>query len=763
MPNSNPATPDKPESILFFDPTESDARLDFVEYWRTISKRKWAIIPFALAVALVAAVIVFVMTPIYRATATVLIEPNKQKVVTTIEDVYNGIGSSREHYQTQVEIIKSREVALRAIAKLRLYDHPDYDPRAPKTGIAALLESIGFATSKDPSEWNDESLAEATLGGFTRALAIQPIRLSELVTISFESPDPVLAARVANTVAEAYIENDLDARYQMTQQASAWLQGRVGSLKEKLTQSEEALQAYREKQGIADVKASSQSGAGEGMQQLTMQLVSARARRAEAENAYKAIKGAAQSGELSSLPAVLRSPLVAEAKRQEADADRKMSETMQRYGKSHPKYVQAEGELATAHDNVKRQTDVVVAGITQEYEAARGTERALESTLASARGAVVSLNRKEFGLNVLEREADANRQMYEMFIKRAKETNVAGDLQTTVARVVDPAAVPSSAVKPKRLMTIGVALFLGILAGIMIALLLDLLDNTFTKTEDVERRLKQPILTVLPLLFDKEIERPVSGTQILAAPNSIYSEAIRTARTGVLLSAVDKAKRVLLVTSSVPGEGKTTFSVNLALAHAHTKKTLLIDADMRRPAVGKAFGLEPAATGLSDLVSGAGKLSDCLHRIADTNLVYLPSGPIPPNPLELLHSEKFRQTLEMLTAHFDIIIIDSPPVELVSDALVISAQVTGVLFVVKAMSTAYPVARRAIQRLRRANGNIMGVVLNALDFKKAEKYYGEYSAYTKYGYGKAGYQGGYGATYGAVPPSPDLAEKSTRA
>ncbi len=760
-----PETPaSRPETPLFLiDPAEIASRIDFVEYWRSINKRKGAIIAFTLAVALLAAVVAFVSTPVYRATTTIMIEPKPQKVMTTIEDVYSSLGDTREHFQTQVEIIKSREVALHAVSKLRLYDNAEYDPRAPKKGLAALLESLGFTTAEEPPEWNDDTLSAAVVRSFSGSVVVEPVRLSQLATISFESTDANLASRAANTLADAYIENDLDARYEMTRQASTWLQGRLTSLKEKLNESEETLQNYREKRGMADIKGAAQSGAGEAVQQLTMQLVNARAQRAQAENAYKAIKGAAQGGELSSLPAVLRSPLVAEAKRQEAEADRKMSEVTQRYGKSHPKFVQAEGELATAHDNVRRQTDVVVAGITQEYEAARGTERALESTLAQARGSVVSLNRQEFGLSVLEREADSNRQMYDMFMKRAKETNVGGDLQTTVARVIDRATVPTAPIKPKKMLIIAIALILGAATGIMISLLLDLLDNTFKRSEDVELKLKLPVLTVLPMLEDSESQRTVSGTLMLAAPNSIYSEAVRTARTGVLLSSVDLAKRILLVTSSVPGEGKTTFSVNLALAHAHTKKTLLIDADMRRPAVARAFGLEATAAGLSDLVSGTARIGECLHRFPDTNLVYLPSGPIPPNPLELLHSDKFKQTLDMLTELFDIIVIDSPPVELVSDALVISGHSTGVLFVVKAMSTSYQLARKAILRLRRAHANIIGIVLNAHDFKRAEKYYGEYNAYNRYGYSKSGYYGGYGSSYGNVPPGPDIADKEGRA
>lgn len=731
------------------DPAELFNQLDFVDYWRTICSHKWAISAFTAVITLLSAVVVMVSTPIYSTTATILIEPNKQKVVSNVDDVYNAFGASREHYLTQVEILKSYEVALKAVNTLKLYDHPDYDPRHPKKGlVATLLERFGYSTSaKEPEEWNEQKLAEAVAGGFSGSTSIEPVRLSQLVKISFESPDPVIAMRAANAIVAAYIENDLDARYLMTRDASVWLQGRMSTLKDKLTQSEEALQAYREKRGIADVKGQAQSGAAAGVQQITLQLVQARVRRAEAENSYKLIKNATETGALESLPSVQRSPIVAEAKRQESEANRKMSEISLRYGKSHPKFVQAEGELVTARENVKRQIDVVVAGVAQEFEAARGTERALEATLASARGSIVELNRQEFGLTVLEREVDSNRQMYEMFIKRGKETNVGGDLQSTIARVIDTAKLPGGPVRPKRTRTVAMALLLSALAGIMIALMLHRLDNTLKNTEDVEILLKQPLLSALPKFKPEDLERTSSGSKtLLVAQNSLYFEAIRTARTGVLLSSVDSAKRVLLVTSSISGEGKTTFAANLALAHAHTKKTLLIDADMRRPSLGKTFGIEASAAGLSDLVAGTAKFKDCLHRLKDTNLVMIASGPIPPNPLELLHSERFKQTIRTLTEHFDIIVIDSPPVELVSDALVIAVQVTGVLFLVKAMSTPVPLARKAIRRLRRTGGNIMGVALNALDFNKAKKYYGEYVGYDS-AYTAHGQAGGYGASY----------------
>lgn len=728
--------------LFLHDPESISSQLDIVEYWRSIAKRKWAILAFAAAVTLLAAVIAFVMTPVYRSTAMVLIESSKAKVV-SFDEVYGGISQTREYFQTQVEIMKSREVAIRAVTKVKLWDHPDYDPRLPKKGLSALLESIGFSTEKPVVEWTDETLADAVVGAMSKNLSIQPIRLSQLVTVSFDSTDPQLAARMTNALADVFIENDLNARYQMTQRASTWLQEQLATMKDKLSQSEAALQGYREREGIVEMRGSTPSVDSQQVGQTVQRLIEARSRRAESENAYQAIKEATSSGNLGTLPNVIRNPTVAEAKRQEADAQRKLSEVAQRYGSEHPKYKQAEAELTSAQDNVRRQIDTVVGSIQREYEAALGTEKAMEASLSKARGSVQNLNRKEFQLGVLEREVESNRQMFEMFVKRAKETNVSGELQSANARVIDPAVVPAGPIKPKKLLIIAAALILGLFIGVLISLLIDRLDNTLKSTEDTEARLKQPILTALPLLPKDGRDRDVSARHFLTSPESIYSEAIRSARTGVLLSGIDQPKRVLLVTSSVPGEGKTTFSINLALAHAQTKKTLLIDADMRRPATAKGLGLPPGIKGLSDLVSGTAEYAECTQSTPGSKLTVIPTGSIPPNPLELLHSHRFSDLLETLQQSFDIIIIDSPPVELVSDALVIASQATGIIYVTKANDTPWQLARKGLQRLRRAGGNILGIALNQFDHEKASRYHGEYSAYGKYGYTAHGYGGGY--------------------
>src|SRR5471032_1739940 len=721
---------------------ELEVTLDFVEYWRSITKRKWSILAFGVTVALLVAVIVFIMTPVYRSTVTLLIDATKSKVV-SIDSVYGGFSDNRDYFMTQVEILKQPDIALKTITKLKLWERPEFDPRKAEGGVLNdTLVAIGFA-DQHPKVWSDESLASAVLRKFDKRLSIEPVRLSLLVKVSFDSADKALAAEVANTMAAMFIESDLDVHFQMTQKASVWLQDRTSGIRKKLDDSERQLQAYRDQAGIVDVKSASQGGQGKQVEELTQRMVESRLRLAEAENAYNQIKLAPKGADLSSLPAVVRNTVVGEALKQQADAERKLSEIAQRYGHDHPKFVQADGEVKTARDNV-------VDSVTREYEVARGTLRTIEGALSEARGSIQSTNRKEFQLNVLEREVESNRQIYEMFVKRSKETNLSGDLETAVARVVDQAKLAGAAVKPQKGQIILIAFALGLLVGVAASLLMDLLDNTLKSTADVETKLKQPLLTALPLLAKKASDRATTAHLFIEDPKSLYSESIRTARTSVMMSTIDLDRRILLVTSSVPGEGKTTFSINLALAHSHTKRTLLIDADMRRPAIGKGLEIDAHSAGLSNLVAGTAPLEECLRPIPGSTLSVITAGVSPLNPLELLMSQRFKDTLAKLSEQFDVIIIDSPPVGLVSDALVLSKYATGVIYVVKAVQTPYQLARRGLLRLKRSDGNILGVVLNCFDFKKAERYYGEYSAYGNGDYGKDGYGygGGYGLGYG---------------
>ena len=720
--------------------------LDIVRYWRSISRNKWRILALAIAVGVLATMVANSLKPTYRATATILIESTKPKLV-SIEEVYSQLSTTTPaFYVTQAEVLKSRDLAKRLVKRLNLTEHPALDPRKVAPAFWHEWLPDGWFDRKEKVALSAEAVERAVIDGVRGGLTVAPVRNSQLVRITFDSSDSELAAKVPNALADLYIEADLEARMTMTQKATSWLTGQAADLKKKLSESEQALQQFREREKIIDTKGLSQSGASRQLEDLQKALNDARARRSDAEIVFNqvsaAINGKSQEP-LESLPAMQKNPLVLQSKAQETEAEKRFSEASRRYGAEHPRFITAEAELKTARENSRKQIASVAQSVTKELDVAKANEAVTERNYNAARGDIQNLNRKEFQLASLEREVATSRQFYDMFVQRFKETNISGEMQSAIARVVDP-ALAGSAYGPDRQRIVVIAVVLALLLGAGLALLIERLNNTLKTSHDVESKLGVPVLGVLQIAKVKrgqQLER-----MFLEDPQSSFSESIRTIRSGVMLSSLDSPKKVVVITSSIPEEGKTTVAINLAFALGQVKKTLLIDADMRRPRIGKVLGGKSNASllGLAQLVSGEAPLEKCIYPVNETNLHVLPAGRVPPNPLELLSSHRFAEVIDQLGKIFDVILIDSPPTQLVSDALVLSNIATEVVYVVKADDTPYPLARVGIKRLRRVNAPIVGVVLNQLDVEKADRYYGEYSGYGSRYYGKYGKKYGYG-------------------
>ncbi len=718
---------------------EERETLDVVRYWRAISRNRWRILALVAAVGILAAMFASGLPPVYRSTATILIEPNKPKVV-SIEEVYSSLTSTTQYFQTQVEILNSRELAATLVRRLKLVEHPVLNPATKPPAFYEKWLPKGFLRkAQDAAPPPPQLLERQVIGAVQGGLSTQLVRGSHLIRISYDSLDPELAAAVPNALAEVFIDADLESRMQMNRKASAFLTGQTAGLKKKVAEAEQSLQAFREREKIIDTKASSQTGVASQVETLTSSLLDARRRRNELEYAYQQVTALAQGKSqesLESLPAIQKHPLVLKLRDAETEAERRYADASKRYGAEHPRMVAAESELKLARENARRGLAAAVQTVTREFENARANEAAIERTLATAKGEVQNLNRKEFQLAALEREVATSRQFYDMFMQRYKETNITGEIHTPIARVVDPAIVPAGPFGPNKRLIVGLAVLVALLASCSLALLLERLDNTIKTSHEVETRLGVPTLGIL------NITKVKKGLQLervfLEDPQTSFSEAIRTIRSGVMLSSIDSPKKIVLVTSSIPEEGKTTVAANLAFALGQVKKTLLIDADMRRPKIGRVLGgANSNLLGLSQLVTGEAALERCIYPVSGgMQLHVLPAGRIPPNPLELLASHRFTDAMERLAANFDVIVIDSPPVQLVSDALVLSNIATDVIYVVKADDTPYPLARSGIKRLRRVNAPILGVVLNQLDVLRADRYYGEYSGYGKRYYGK---------------------------
>lgn len=724
-----------------------EERLDFLEYRRAISKRRWSILGLTVLVSVLAALVASGMRPMYRASALLLIEQGKSRVV-SIEEVYSQGLIQREYFQTQVEILKSEALARKVIQKLSLTTHSEYDPRQQeRSWYSRMLAEL--VDTPEPALLQQSDLVKAVLPQFRRGLYVHLVRNSQLVQITFETHDKELAAKVPNALAEAYIDGDLESRMAMTQKATEWLRDRMGELRAKVDASEKALQDYRDRERIVDAKGLALSGASRQLDELTRGLVEARQRRAEAESAYsmvQQIRGGKAQANYESIPAVLRHPLVQKMKEQEADAERRLGDAAKRYGPEHPKMIQARAEVESAKENSRKQIEIVVAGMARDYEAARANEAAIERALAQSKSDIQSFNRKEFQLGVLEREVQQNRNLYDMFVNRLKETSAAGGTQTTIARVVDPATPPAGPFAPVKKRIVLIAALVALIVSALLALLLDRISNTLNSTSDVEHRLGLPALGVLQKIKGFSKKGFVSELAFFNDTQSTFAEAVRTVRTSVLMSALDDPHKVVVITSSVPEEGKTTLSFNLACALGQVKKVLLVDGDLRRPKIAKLVGRDPKLMGLADLVAGQAQVSQCVFFDERAGIHILSSGTVPPNPLELLSSRRFQEVITKLRESFDIVVIDSAPLQLVSDAQILSQFASSVIYVVKADSTPYQVAQNGLKKLRRVGAPILGVVLNQLDLEKAEKYYGEYSGYRSYkGYRKAGYTKTYGA------------------
>ncbi len=711
------------------------------DYLRILFRYKWGIAALMVVGGVIAALRALSEVPLYDATATLLIERQAARFV-SIEEVYRGSQGwdFGEYYQTQYEILRSRPIAERVVDKLGVEAfRPKPGTQKPGFDWRKLIgrgepEPATAPVAKPDPKAEREGAINAVVG----SLNILPVRNSQLVRLRMRGPDPEFAATLANAHAQAYIEEMLEGRLQMTQTASQWLNERTKGLREKLESSEKALQEFRDRERLLDVQGVDSLASTE-LGLASERLAEARRDRVDKQALYDQVRA---SRSLDEVPALLVSPLVQEYKQSLTSAESEVRELSQRYGARHPKMAEANTKLEAARAQLARQLKVAANAVESEYRAAVSRENSLSGELGAAKGELQSLNRKQYELKSLEREVDSNRQLYELFQNRFKETAASGGVQTANARLVENAQIPNAQVWPNKRRATMIGLPIGLAIGIALALILDHMDNTLKGAEDVEKRLGLAVLGLVPKLKSLEDGGELPISYFGAHPQSSFSEAIRTIRTGVLLSAVDETHKRILITSSVPSEGKTTLSMNLATALSHMKKVLLIDADMRRPSIHKGLPDQRQSPGLSEYITGERKISECMRQIEGSNLYVMPAGIAPPNPLEILSSRKFAESLEALSRAFDHVIIDCAPACAVSDALVLSKLVHGVVYVVRSDSTQWQVAKSGVKRLRRIDAPLIGAVVNQVVPRRTGYAYGKYyyhgdAYYSDYGYANA--------------------------
>ena len=712
-------------------PREVSDEIDLWEYWSIINRSKWAIFALAAIVSTLAMVVSVSMTPIYEATATLLIEADQVKVV-SIEEVYGIDSSQREYYQTQFEILNSRKLAERVIEQLEIRNHPEYDPAVNK-GFS-FRDYIPFLPPPVPP--NEAQISQGVTNRFIGNLTITPIRNTQLVDITFESEDPELAPRVANALGNTYINSQLEERLELTEKASNWLTERLSGMSQNLERAEAAFRAFQERENLVDVSGVKTLTAKE-LDEQTEKLGDSRKLVGAAKAQYEAagdVNGPYNKS-WEALRGVLNDSLVQNMKKEEAQAQNNFNELQKRYGPKHPKYIGAESQLNSATEAYRARVKSVVSGFEDQYRQALSNQSDIEAALRTSKSEIQDINRKSYELSQLQREVTANRQLYDMFFQRFQETNQT-DFAAANARFVDEAERPFRAVKPKKSLIVGLAGVLSVIIGMLIALLRAALDNTVRIAEELEEKLQQGVLGVLP--FERSLKEDVNVAKLyFERSHDTFSEAVRSLRTSVILSGLEKPHKITVVTSSVPGEGKTTVSSNLALALGQMEKVVLIDADMRRPSLATEYGLPRSTVGLSELVAGTAKAAECIQHLEDLGIDLITAGAVPPSPLDLISSHRFEAILLSLSERYDRIIIDSAPTQAVSDSLVLSTKADALIYVVKSDSTPANVAANGLQRLLRVGAPVIGAVLNQFDADAAAKY-GYYGG-GKYGYGYYGY------------------------
>ncbi|MEH6447374.1 MAG: polysaccharide biosynthesis tyrosine autokinase [Oleispira sp.] len=703
--------------------------IDLAHYWLVVRRQFKKILALSIVATLISVLVVLSLTPIYKATSTLLIEANESKVL-SIEEVYGLSGNGSEYFLTQFEILKSRDMAKRVVEALELVKVAEFNPYHSSHKKSFSIKAMVFGEGEAPTE---AQILAKTIDSFWAAVSIAPVRKTQLVKISVESMDPKLAPIAANAIANAYIESQLEAKVGLTQQAAGWLGDRLGGLKDKLNDSEQKLQQYREDNNLIDVKGISTLIAKE-LDLVGERLVAARSERLDFETSYFQLKSLPDQSydSLSSLPFILNNPLIATLRESESSTELKVSELSQRYGPLHPKMVAAHSDLTAVQASLLSQMKRVADGIKNDFAAAKSKEKSLLNALNSTKSEMQGINRTEFELADYVRNVRSNRTLYETFFKRISETAETGTLQTANARIVDTAVMSAIPIKPKKKLIVLLVLVVSLMFGIALAFLLDALDATIKHADDVDHKLGFSMLGLLPLLPVNAPNSPPEKAAVRAFAQGEhvgFKESVRTLRTSLTLASLEKPVQTLLFTSTIPGEGKTTTSVNLASAYGQMEKVLLIDADMRRPTVAKQLQLPQGSRGLSNAVAYPETLDESIHTIADLGIDVMPAGAIPPNPLELLSSKNFTDILEQLKGRYQRIIIDSAPMQAVSDALYLSTLSDGVVYVIKADSTKDKLIKTGLGRLEDSNARILGVVLNQVDIEKEARYGGNYGGY----------------------------------
>jgi len=747
---------------------ESGQSFPLLDYVQLLWFRRRLILAITLFISVIGYIQANEIKNVYSAMSTMIIGVPESQVMDfkAVLSRSNSFGD----VHSEIEVLRSRGLAAKVIERLNLLSDAEFNPALreaekssfdflryldPRTWIPAswkqgLKEAMGVATERAPplplSTQEQEAQQQLRLVSTATdillgKLKVEAIEFGNVINITFTSLDPKMAARVANEMPEAYIVDQLEAKFEATEKANSWLAEQLSELETKVVESERAVEIYRDEYGLA---ASSDLNILDAqLSESNSQLIIARAERAEVDarlaQLRRLLAGGGQGVETAT--EVMSSTLVQELRAQEAQALSRASELSIEYGPKHPRMLQVQAELVEIRERIHSEVERIAKGMEQEAEFANTRVASLEGSLRGAQGQTSEQNKQAIQLRALQREAAANRTLYETFLNRFKETSSTQGLQSSDARVISKAEVPGWPSFPNRKKMVTNYILLSFLGACGLVLGLQMLNPGMMSPEQVHKVLGEYVLGLIPNVPGKVLLHDY----VLQKSSSAVVEALNSLKFSLALSDPDHPVKAVAVTSSVPEEGKTTLAISLARVMASSgKKVLLVDGDMRRSSVGKRLGLTGKHAGLSDLVvAGDVNLAEFVLRDEKSTVDYLPPGTAKyANATDIFASQRMQAIIELLKARYDMVIIDTPPVMAVADARIIGRAVDKTLFVVRWDKTPRKVARAAIDQLRRAEVSIAGVVLQQVDLKR----------YGRVGYGNSGYYyhyGRYGKYYSA--------------
>jgi succinoglycan biosynthesis transport protein ExoP len=757
--NLNPAYLPGAVSRMAAD-TSQDGEIDLWAYLG-ILRRRWPLVFLVMVVSVgVTAFITLRMTKIYRATTTVRIETQAPQVlgkdIEAVDEMGSGAGwANIEYYETQYKIIASRDVASRVVREFKLNEDPDF---------LEIPEEERHPFKPVSVEEAAETLQEM--------LTVEPVKDSRIVSIHVDNPSPKRAQLYANAIAKAYLDKNLETMLQSTVDAVDWLSKQLDDAQHKLSASEEAAYEFKKDHGILSMSLEErQNMITAQMTDVATKLTDAKAERIALESKKAALAGVADVKDPMAIPfdALNSNSLIQELKQQYGALSQEYSEMSERYGPNFPLMVELDAKIERIQSDIAREVNNVLKAVDVSLAASKKTEKGLTKTLAALSRQAMALGEKSVAYNRLEREKINNERVYELLIGRSKEAHLSRLLRVNNVHILDPALLPKYPVKPRFNVNILVALVVGLILGFGLALLVELFDRTIKSQEEVES-LGLTFLGIIPFIdasnprsrdqsyyaygekrhldrkkakqksTGRDEPKPIIRPDLFVHdfPKSHIAESCRAIRTNLLFMSASRPIKKILITSPLPQEGKTMVTVSLAIAMARAgARVLIVDTDMRRPRIHRTFDIHQT-TGISTMVLGESTVADSIRSTGIENLDVLVCGPIPPNPAELIHSERFDSAINNLCSRYDHMIFDSPPVTMVTDAAILSKMVDGTVLVLKYHSTTRDAGRRAVGVLRDIDATILGSVVNSLDLASRNgrsyyngDYYGKHDGYSQ--------------------------------